>query len=238
MLAWLSVWSEVQTCIWPSWCHCHSLSLASVKSGLFFTFLVPADPWVVPKKGPLNGCVYVLSFRMSSRPVTLLRRRRCCHTTWLPLPTHCMTWTSTTCWNTSTATTKSRGPMRRRAKLPNVLDRNRERWQNRSDLLLAVHYGDTTAFGCLYLWGNDLCRNKEFCITLEVLKLIFCERTESEKVFTLLMHCCAFSALMLLVGRQEGHPACKKLSGGVLAWLSVWSEVLSAQRCCTSFSSS
>ena len=35
----------------------------------------------------------------------------------------------------------------------------------------------------------------------------------------------AFSALTLLVGRQEGHLACKKLSGGVLAWLSVWSEV-------------
>jgi len=35
----------------------------------------------------------------------------------------------------------------------------------------------------------------------------------------------AFSALMLSVGWQEGHPACKKLSGGVLAWLSVWSEV-------------
>ena len=34
-----------------------------------------------------------------------------------------------------------------------------------------------------------------------------------------------FSALTLLVGRQEGHPACKKLSGGVLAWLSVWSDV-------------
>jgi len=33
----------------------------------------------------------------------------------------------------------------------------------------------------------------------------------------------AFSALTLLVGRQEGHPAVKKLSGGVLAWLSVWS---------------
>jgi len=30
---------------------------------------------------------------------------------------------------------------------------------------------------------------------------------------------------MVLVGRQEGHPACKKLSGGVLAWLSVWSDV-------------
>jgi len=36
---------------------------------------------------------------------------------------------------------------------------------------------------------------------------------------------CAFSALTLLVGRQEGHPACKKLSGEVLAWLSVCSEV-------------
>jgi len=35
----------------------------------------------------------------------------------------------------------------------------------------------------------------------------------------------AFSALTLLVGWQEGHAACKKLSGGVLAWLSVWSEV-------------
>ena len=35
----------------------------------------------------------------------------------------------------------------------------------------------------------------------------------------------AFSALTLLVGRQERHPACKKLSGGILAWLSDWSEV-------------
>jgi len=34
-----------------------------------------------------------------------------------------------------------------------------------------------------------------------------------------------FSALTLLVGQQEGHPTCKKLSGGVLAWLSVWSQV-------------
>jgi len=40
-----------------------------------------------------------------------------------------------------------------------------------------------------------------------------------------LMSQIAFNALTLLVGRQEGHPACKKLSGGVLAWLSVWSEM-------------
>jgi len=31
----------------------------------------------------------------------------------------------------------------------------------------------------------------------------------------------AFSALTLLVGRQEGHTACKKLSGGVLVWFSL-----------------
>jgi len=34
----------------------------------------------------------------------------------------------------------------------------------------------------------------------------------------------AFSALMLLVGQQEGYPA-YKLSGEVLAWLSVCSDV-------------
>jgi len=49
MLAWLSVWvvwGEVQICIWLSWCHCHSLSLAPVNPDWFyppgFTFLVSA----------------------------------------------------------------------------------------------------------------------------------------------------------------------------------------------------
>jgi len=35
----------------------------------------------------------------------------------------------------------------------------------------------------------------------------------------------AFSASTLLATRQEKHPACKNLTGGVLAWLSVWSEM-------------
>jgi len=35
----------------------------------------------------------------------------------------------------------------------------------------------------------------------------------------------AFHSLTLLVGCQEMHPACKKLSDEVLVWLSVWSEV-------------
>ena len=47
-------------------------------------------------------------------------------------------------------------------------------------------------------------------------------KSDSIKICIKEYHMVAFSALMLLVGRQEGHPACKKLSGGVLAWLSVW----------------
>jgi len=38
-----------------------------------------------------------------------------------------------------------------------------------------------------------------------------------------------FSALTLLVGWQEGHLVCKKLSGGMLAWLSVWGDLHMAQ---------
>ena len=50
VLVWLSVWSYVQTCIWPSWCHCHSLSLASVKSRLVLPFWYRLTR-VVPEKG-------------------------------------------------------------------------------------------------------------------------------------------------------------------------------------------
>jgi len=43
VLAWLTVWSEVQTCIWPCWCHWYRLTR------------------VVSEKGSLNGCVCVCS---------------------------------------------------------------------------------------------------------------------------------------------------------------------------------
>jgi len=61
VLAWLSVSSEVQTCIWPSRCHCHSLSLASLKSTLVLAFWYRLTR-VVLDKGPLNGCVCVCVF--------------------------------------------------------------------------------------------------------------------------------------------------------------------------------
>ena len=59
VLAWLSVCSEVQTCIWPSCCHCHSLSLASVKSKLVLLFWYWLT-WVVPEKRAVKRvCVCV-----------------------------------------------------------------------------------------------------------------------------------------------------------------------------------
>ena len=58
VLAWLSAWSEAQTCIWPSWCHCHSLSVASVKSRLVFTFLVLAHLGSPGKRAVKQLCVY------------------------------------------------------------------------------------------------------------------------------------------------------------------------------------
>jgi len=43
----------------------------------------------------------------------------------------------------------------------------------------------------------------------------------------------AFSALTPLVGHQEEHAACKKLSAELLVWLSAWSKV---QMICVWFS--
>ena len=48
VLAWLSVWSEVQmTCIWSSWCHCHPIISASVKSRMVY----PSTLWTEKKRG-------------------------------------------------------------------------------------------------------------------------------------------------------------------------------------------
>jgi len=60
VLAWLSVWNEVHTCIWPSGCHCHSLSLASVKFSLVLPISYPLTRmccYLIPSKvtAAVNG---------------------------------------------------------------------------------------------------------------------------------------------------------------------------------------
>jgi len=56
VLAWLSVWSEVQTiCIWSSWCHCHPIISCSSKIQNDLPFWCRLTQ-VVLEKRLLNGC--------------------------------------------------------------------------------------------------------------------------------------------------------------------------------------
>jgi len=57
-------------------------------------------------------------------------------------------------------------------------------------------------------------------ITIENSWKSCCENKGTQFLLSRYHSSVAFSALTLLVGWQEGHPACKKLSGGVLAWFS------------------
>ena len=60
VLAWLSVWREVQMiCIWSSWCHCHPVISCSskIQNGLPFWCRLTQ---VVLEKRPLNGCSVVV----------------------------------------------------------------------------------------------------------------------------------------------------------------------------------
>jgi len=71
----------------PSWCHCHSLSLASVKSRLVLPFWYWLT-WVVPDKGPLNGCVYV---RRKNHNSSDLIQRIIWTCMYVPWPCYCQT---------------------------------------------------------------------------------------------------------------------------------------------------
>ena len=83
VLAWLSVWSEVQTCIWPSWCHCHSLSLAPVKSRLVLSFWYRLT-WVVSDKRAIKRvCVCV---RACVRVYLWLYLMTICSFVWMQMP--------------------------------------------------------------------------------------------------------------------------------------------------------
>jgi len=55
------------------------------------------------------------------------------------------------------------------------------------------------------------------------------DATSCQIIFTTCYRYTAFSAVALLVGRQEGHPACKKLSGGVVICLERGADLHTAQ---------
>jgi len=66
---------------------------------------------------------------------------------------------------------------------------------------------------------------EETLLLLLISESIVCSRLLFHIVRYAVVSAVAFSALTLLVGRQEGHPAYRNLSGEVLAWLSVWGKV-------------
>jgi len=59
VLVLLYIWDEVQICIWPSWCHCHSLSLASVKSRLVLVLAHTGNPRQSPEGCKTDFCMYI-----------------------------------------------------------------------------------------------------------------------------------------------------------------------------------
>jgi len=75
VLVWLSVWSEVQTCIRPSCMMPLPLTVSCFsKIQIGFIYLVPAHP-VVPDKGQLNGCVFVCYLLIKQTKLSLLSKR-------------------------------------------------------------------------------------------------------------------------------------------------------------------
>ena len=74
-LAWLSAWSKVQTCIWPSWCHCHSLSCFS-KIQIGFDFLVPAHPGSPGQRAVKRVCVCCTKMVLASLQLYINQLKR------------------------------------------------------------------------------------------------------------------------------------------------------------------
>ena len=64
VLAHLTVWSEVQICIWPSWYHCHWLSLAPENPDWFYLFVAGSPGWS-RRKGTLNECCCSIHITLS-----------------------------------------------------------------------------------------------------------------------------------------------------------------------------
>jgi len=83
----VSVWSEVQICISPSWCHCHSLSLAPDWFYQWFyqngsAFLMLAYP-VCPGKRPLKECSTIYLFNSRFSRTTWVSRYKKGKTFWI-----------------------------------------------------------------------------------------------------------------------------------------------------------
>jgi len=84
MLAWLCVWVKVQICIWPSWCHCHALSLAAVNPDWFylpvFTFLELAHLDKIQEDREMVVCLCVYGTMIYENTLCESNQRNIIHT--------------------------------------------------------------------------------------------------------------------------------------------------------------
>ena len=193
----------MQTCIWPSWCHCHSLSLASVKSRLVLPFWY----WlmrVIPEKGPLNGCACVLNAnyynQYNSAKVT-----EPIQNIMLPLSLRDSTDLCSVASTVYIQQTTVLWPLYRSTCI-RIL--SVQSFTAHMPLLTT-----TSAFGL----GRRCWSSPQQCYLRSLCTSISSKHTE----FILF----AFSALTLLVGHQEEHPACKKWA------MRCWCGNLSGARC-------
>ena len=101
--------------------------------------------------------------------------------------------------------------------------------------VLIAHYVRSAYHGCMCEHVEmcvikqhvvkDMCHDVTSCICMRDMLYLCLLYVEIHFYCIVFVSFSAFSALTLLVGWQEGHPACKNLSDEVLAWLSVLSKV-------------
>jgi len=91
------------------------------------------------------------------------------------------------------------------------------------DVVLTLHSSKATMFSCF----TSARPYQNTNTTPVILTISHASQTDnmSRSILLLFSTYCTFSALTLLVGHQEVHPACKKLSDEALVWLSVCSKM-------------
>jgi len=179
VLAWLSVWREVQTiCIWSSWCHCHPIISCFIKIQNGSTFWCHLTQVVVEKRllnGRSSSSMFIFLLRKCIQVFIYVANSILYYCCWqILLPTQ----TFHTHWLTFSPV--------------------EEHFYRQQYYICAREAMTVTIHSMLHLFRTLTCL---FCCKFLISVFIF--------LFFFAALVTAFSALTLLVGRQKEHPACK-----------------------------
>jgi len=110
MLAWLSVWVEVQSCIWLSWCHCHLLPLAPVNPDWYqltrvfpdkiqrgcnlelVAHLISTRPEIITPPSPSVIYILILTVKKTLSDINKIKLWPLNHQSWLTSFYHVAPW--------------------------------------------------------------------------------------------------------------------------------------------------